>query len=278
MKKISIIILCIGVTVLYADDLEDTFSEPKQEEAVKPVPASGSQGSAGSIHSLQGEADWYYSDAPDNVKRAAAYGAVPSHAVFETQPGSWLIIAVRGKGGYIYLGPDTKAKIIYSPYKQGSHWVRVELVKGTVRACCTDLSKLYSCFAVVTPNASVGTSEGGDILVQYTGGEDGTSGVTAAAAVRSPMSVSHIPIGDKLIKPLERKSIEEGGGVKVYTDRAVTGPVPVADLEGKQAFWSGHNIHIKGKEKMPRQKVRVAREIERLKAGEPRLTPHLLVR
>lgn len=278
MKKLYIIVICMFMPVLYGEEIEDTFDEPVAGDVRAPAPAARSLGSAGSVHSISGEAVWYYADSPADKKNAAVRSPVSSNAVFETEPGSWVIIAARDETGYIYLGPDTKAKIIYSTYKQGSHWIRIELMRGTVRACCTKLSKLYSCFAVVTPNASVGTSEKGDILVQYRGGEDGTSGVTAAGSLQGTMSVSHIPISDKLRKPMERKQVEEGNSVKVYTGQRITGSGQINGLRDKQAFWSRHNIRFSGREEISRQKKRVEREIERHKSGQPRLTPHLLAR
>jgi len=278
MKKLYIIVICIFMSVLCGEEIEDTFNEPVTEEVKAPAPAARSFGSAGSVYALSGESVWYYADAPGDKKDVVVYGPVSSNAVFETEAGSWMIIAARNKSGYIYLGPDTKAKIIYLPYKQGSHWIRIELLRGTVRACCTKLSRLYSCFAVVTPNASVGTSEKGDILVQYRGGEDGSSGVTAAGSLQGNMSVSHIPTSDKLRKPMERKYVAEGYSVNVYTGQRMTESGPISGLENKQAFWSRHNIRFSRQAEISRQKKRVKREIERRKSGEPRLTPHLLAR
>ena len=275
MKKLYIIIMCMCIPVMYAQDLEETFTGPKQEEAMAPAPAARSYGSAGSVHSQQGDIVWYFIDAPQVKKGLREYSPVSSEAIIETGVGSWVIIALRDKGGYVYLGSNTKAKIVYETYKQRSHWVRVELLRGTVRACCTKLSKLYSCFAVVTPNASVGTSEGGDILVQYSGAEDGTGGVTVAESLKGEMGVTHMSIK---AKALQRKPVNEGEAVKIYTGRRIVGPSAVSGLEGKQTFWTEHNVSFKAKEKVSRHKVRINREIERLKSGEPRLTPHTLAR
>jgi hypothetical protein len=274
MKKVCVLILLTNLCVLFADG-DDIIMKP---EPVAAPAKSRSYGTAGTVYSLSGRAKWHYADAPKVKRDLAEYGPVSSESIIETDSNSWLIIKLSGNRGYIFIGSRTKAKVVYEPFVQRSRLIRVVLLKGVVRAYSPKVKELHSCFAVVTPNASVGTP-GGDILVTYLGSEDGKSGTTNATSIQGEMPVSHMIISGKpLDKPIQRKTLNTGEAVRVTTGQMMEGPILVPNLASLQSFWQDHNVPIGPPKKMTRQAVKIKREKTRMRVGTGRVTPLLLAR
>jgi len=269
--------LCVSVMLACTAGAESLLNgiNGGDEGPRPPAPAAPrGQGSAGSVFALAGDVTWYYPDTPAERKKAAPYGAVFSGTVFETGRDAWIIIAFREGHGYLYAGPGTKAKVVYTPYKEGSHWVRIELSRGTVRAYCPGLKKLFSCFAVVTPNASAAT-EGGDLQVRYAGKPDGAGGVTVVGSFKGDAAVTHMLLSGK---PLQRKVIGEGESLKIYTGQPVVGPEAISGTAEARRFWTDHGVSVSYAPAVSRSAVRVDREIERVRTGDIRLGPTAFTR
>ncbi|MFC1582785.1 hypothetical protein ACFL4W_04530, partial [Planctomycetota bacterium] len=182
MKKTLTLILVLLSSLALTQSLEDI---PLETETPVSVPAASgeeakSQPASGSVMAIEGKVISYSEKKPEEKLALQKYSAVATMNMIETDATGWLVISLLGDKGYVYIAPNSKVQIDYQTYKSSSHFARVLLWKGIVRAYSPKLyAEEWSCFAVVTPNASVG-SPGGDYSVKYAGDEDGKAGGTVA--------------------------------------------------------------------------------------------------
>jgi hypothetical protein len=277
MKKILTFALILFSGLALAQGLDDIPLETETPTSAPASPGGGgkTQPAAGSVMAIEGKVVSYSDKKPEEKLEMQKYSSITTMNIIETNAVSWLVISLLGDKGFVYVAPNTKVQLDYQMYKGGSHWARILLLKGVVRAYSPELyAEEWSCFAVITPNASVG-SPGGDYYVKYTGDENGTSGSTYIKCFMGSCPVVQVTsaarnAGSRTI------DAEQVMGVSSKQGLSKTATFNIKDEE--RDFWTGKGIEIKLPEKdTPQDKV-INEEIKKLQSPSPWPSPLRLAR
>ncbi len=279
--KMTLILICLMAGgFIMAQGLEDIPLETERPiSATAPAPASAGGGQdqpvGGSIVGIDGKVVSYNPDKPEEKLELQKYSSVNDMNMIETNATSWLIISLLGDKGYVYVAPNSKVQVNYQTYKGGSHWVRILLWKGVVRAYSPELyAEEWSCFAVITPNASVG-SPGGDYYVKYTGDETGKAGSTYVKCYMGSCPVVQVTAS---ARNAGSRTIDAQQVMGVSSKQGLSKTATFNIKDDERDFWVDHDIDIElPQEETPQDKA-INAEIKKIQVDSPWPSPIRLAR